>query len=526
MFRSLRWRLLAWHAGILVLTVAGFGTALYFQIRHARLEEIDAELQAAALKLEGVLHSVPPPSLKGKNAPGPPFGEGPPREPPFPGPDDRGRPPRPRPPPEPPERRLDRELTLPNPDPGGNPDTAPYFVVWLGDGTVLKASDRPAEVVAPDYDPGRAAAPGRPEARQRGCFREIVVGGPGGSEVLVGRSIRREESSLTWLAGQVVLTGLGVLAVGLAGGFVLSGRAVKPLAAMSSTAAGISANNLDRRIDAKGVDSELASLAAVLNDMFARLEAAFARQARFTADASHELRTPLAVIHSHAELALSRPRTAAEYQETLEACVRASRRMRSLVEGLLTLARADAGKLELRRERLDLGVLVRDAVAQLEPLAAQKGVTLSVEAPPLEYAGDATRLAQVLANLTTNAINYNRAGGRVTVTLTAEAGEAVLSVADDGCGIPPEDRAHIFERFYRVDKARSRELGGSGLGLAICKSIVEGLGGSIGFTTEVNRGTTFVVRLPSRAGTPETSGAPVGGEERERTKDAAHAEGA
>src|SRR5262249_15999302 len=120
----------------------------------------------------------------------------------------------------------------------------------------------------------------------------------------------------------------------------------------------------------------------------------------------------------------------------------------------------------------------------------------SVDAPPLETTGDVTRLAQVVTNLVTNAINYNHSGGSVTVTLAAEDHEAVLTVADTGCGIPEGDRPPIFERFYRVDKARSRELGGSGLGLAICKSIVEGLGGTIHFTTELHRGTAFVVRLP------------------------------
>src|SRR5262249_690670 len=144
--------------------------------------------------------------------------------------------------------------------------------------------------------------------------------------------------------------------------------ALRPIAAMSTTAATISASNLSSRIDVRAVDGELGQLAGVLNDTFGRLEAAFERQVRFTADASHELRTPLSVIHSHAELALARPRQPEEYRQALQACVRASRRMRGLVEGLLTLARADAGKLDLRPEPLDLGELVRDTVGLVEPL--------------------------------------------------------------------------------------------------------------------------------------------------------------
>jgi heavy metal sensor kinase len=369
--------------------------------------------------------------------------------------------------------------------------------VWFGNGQVAKQSALPPDAPPAIYDPRAAEAqPGRLDVRMRDGFREVLVAGPRRTEVLVGRSVRREQHELTVLAGQLVLTGLAVLAIGLVGGFVLSNRAVRPIAAMSATAASISATNLNKRLDVAEVDSELGNLATILNEMFARLEAAFERQARFTADASHELRTPLTVIHSFAELALSRPRTSAEYQETLETCVRASRRMKSIIEDLLTLARADAGKLQLKQEPLDLGSLVADTAGLLEGLAVQKGVSLTVKTVALQTRGDVTRLSQVVTNLVTNAINYNRPGGSVDVILKPEGNEAVLTVVDTGCGIPEEDRPHIFERFYRVDKARSRELGGSGLGLAICKSIVEAQGGSIGFTTESNVGTTFVVRLP------------------------------
>jgi heavy metal sensor kinase len=319
--------------------------------------------------------------------------------------------------------------------------------------------------------------------------------------VLVGRSVAPELADLTRLAWQLLSTGLGVLALGLAGGWVLSRRAVRPIEAMSATAAAISADNLSRRIDLADVDSELGRLGQILNAMFARLEAAFERQVRFTADASHELRTPLSVIHSHAELALARPRSAEDYRAALEASLRAAKRMKGLVDGLLTLARADAGRLEMTRGHLDLGELVQESAALLAPLAAAAGVHVSLAAKPVAVTGDAGRLTQVVTNLLTNAIHYNRAGGSVTVTVESIEGEAVLTVADTGRGIPAADREHLFERFYRVDKARSRELGGSGLGLAICKSIVEAHGGAITFTSEVDRGTTFEVRLPLHAET-------------------------
>jgi len=484
MFKSIRGRLLIWHAGILLATVAGFATVLYFQIRKARFDEIDAELYAAARALEGTLRGFPMHVLDGFPDPPPP--------------------PRPRsgelgnPPPPPPWRRPDSVLNLPPPltrrfaeDDRG----VPYFVVWLGNGDVLKASELPAGVLPPERPLSADARPGL-HLRQRGRLREVIVMGPRHAQILVGRSIQRERDELAWLAWQLAITGAGVLSVGLVGGWLLSSRAVRPIAAMSAAAAAISASNLGQRINVTEVDSELGKLASILNDMFARLESAFARQVRFTADASHELRTPLAILHARAELTLTRARDASEYREALDTCLRASRRMRSLVDGLLTLARADAGKLELKRQSFDLGALVTETVDLLAPLAAEKNVVLSVQAPSLEMTADPTRLAQVVTNLAANAIHYNRPGGSVTVALEAGGREAVLTVADTGQGIPEEDRAHIFERFYRVDKARSREQGGSGLGLAICWSIVEALGGSIHFTTEVNQGTTFTVRLP------------------------------
>jgi heavy metal sensor kinase len=361
---------------------------------------------------------------------------------------------------------------------------------------VLKASPLPPGLAQPARDSIPEPVGEQHLVRQQGPVRELFLRGPGNTLVLVGRSIQHELNQLRWLRGQLAMTGLGVLAVGLAGGWFLSGRAFRPIASISSTAAAISAASLSRRIDVKEVDSELGKLASVLNSMFARLEEAFARQVRFTGDASHELRTPLAIIQTHAELALSRPRSPEEYQEALDACVRASRRMKGIVEALLTLARADSGKLELKCQRFDLGTLVCDTVALIEPLAAQKNISLSVSAPQVEMVADPTRLAQVLTNLVTNAIGYNHPGGKVWVTLETKEREAVLQVADTGCGIPEEDQAHVFERFYRADKARSREQGGSGLGLAISRSIVEAMGGSISFTTQLNEGTIFVVRLP------------------------------
>jgi heavy metal sensor kinase len=379
-----------------------------------------------------------------------------------------------------------------------------YFGVWRADGSLLKAVGVPDAAGPPDLPV--EPRPFRPGRTLHGPSREMVRMGPRNTRILVGQPVGREQADLWAFAGQLAAAGAVVLAVGLVGGWVISARILRPVAAISATASAISATNLSERIDPAQVDVELAELARVLNATFERLEAAFERQARFTADASHELRTPLAILRSHAELSLSRPRTAAEYRETVETCLGAARRMTALVEGLLTLARADAGKLDLRREPVDLRQVIGESVALFRPLADGRGVSLAASLGPAEVTGDPVRLGQVATNLLSNAVQYNRPGGEVRVQLGVASGEAVLSVTDTGCGIPAEDRAHIFERFYRVDKARSRASGGNGLGLAICKSIVEGHGGTIDFETEPGRGSTFRVRLPC-AGAGNSCGA-------------------
>ncbi len=229
---------------------------------------------------------------------------------------------------------------------GTGDDGSQYFVIFGFDGEIL-ATSQPAAFV-PDPGPTmNPPAPGLSHSRQRGEWREAYTYGPFGTRLVVGKSIAPEQSQLRSAALYLGATSAGVLLLGLAGGWFLSRRAVKPIRVITSVARDISASNLSRRIDTVGIQSELGMLATVLNATFARLEAAFAQQVQFTADASHELRTPLAVIHTHAQLALSRERTAEEYKKTLATCLRASTRMKALVDSLLLLASADAGNLSL-----------------------------------------------------------------------------------------------------------------------------------------------------------------------------------
>ena len=293
-----------------------------------------------------------------------------------------------------------------------------------------------------------------------------------------------------------MLFGLGgiILCLGLAGGWWTVSRAMRPVSEISSAATKISAGDLSQRISIAETESELGQLAAVLNSTFARLDAAFAQQRQFAADAAHELRTPVSVMLTQAQTALSRDRSSAEYRESLEACQRAAQRMRRLIESLLELARLDAGQEVLKRLPFDFSKTISDCTESLKPLADERGVKIVSALPPVEITGDADRLAQVITNLLTNAIQYNRDGGQVHVKLESQNGLAVLSVHDTGSGIAAEDLPRVFERFYRGDKSRTGA--NAGLGLAISKAIVEAHGGTIEAASQEGAGTTLTVRLP------------------------------
>jgi heavy metal sensor kinase len=299
------------------------------------------------------------------------------------------------------------------------------------------------------------------------------------------------------LAVWLFAAGAGVLALGLAGGWGLASRAIRPIEDISATAMKIAGGDLSQRINAADNDSELGRLAAVLNSTFARLESAFAHQSRFTADASHELRTPVSVILSQTQTALSRDRSSAEYREALEACQRAAQRMRSLTQALLELARLDAGQEPMKREPFDLARVARESMELVRPLAAERSIDLRADLPATECLGDAERIGQVATNLLTNAIQFNHDCGQVRIGVHSSNGSVRLMVTDTGAGIPAEDLPHIFERFYQVDRSRARK-GGSGLGLAICKAIVDAQGGAIEVTSQPGAGSTFTLSLPGR----------------------------
>ncbi|HEX6998467.1 MAG TPA: ATP-binding protein [Gammaproteobacteria bacterium] len=290
-----------------------------------------------------------------------------------------------------------------------------------------------------------------------------------------------------------------VLLAASAAGYWMSRRALAPVDEITAAAREITAANLSRRLAVPATGDELERLSRTLNEMIERLERSFRRIAQFTADASHELRTPLAVMRTTAEVALRGPEPPTEQRAALEDILVELERTSQLVENLLLLARADAGQERLLEKRpVDLAAAIAEAVAQAQVLARAQRVALEARLPerPLIVRGDAHALRRLFLILLDNAVKYTPAGGRVDVALAERGGQAVAAVRDTGIGIPPAHLPHIFERFYRVDPARSRRQGGAGLGLAIGCWIAAAHGGAITATSEPQQGSEFTVSLP------------------------------
>jgi heavy metal sensor kinase len=314
--------------------------------------------------------------------------------------------------------------------------------------------------------------------------------------LVVGRPVAEIERALA-VFRRVLLSSAGaVLMLAAVGGFLLAGRALKPVENITQAARDISEKDLSRRIEVATAD-ELGRLSATLNGMIARLETAFARQRQFTADASHELRTPLAVIEAESTLALEKERTPAEYRRSLELVAQETDYMSSIIGKLLFLARSEAGKEPLVCAPVSMKELLAELCADVQALAREKDLQFALEAgADVTVNGDRVKLRQLFLNLLQNAVRYTPERGKVTVRLWEKSGQAVVAVSDTGIGIAPEHLPHLFERFYRVDKARSRAEGGAGLGLAIARHIAEAHGGTIRVESELGKGSTFTVSLP------------------------------
>lgn len=467
MFKSLRWRIQSWYAILLGLVIFSFASIIYWQQRRVQFQSIDDELDAAAEVLLTRIDGLPDVSTANILTRQERAGD-------FSVPGTFS----------PRHIRHDRE--------------APFFIIWEADGSLLATSNSGLTVPLPITFGRLEDTNRRRRFRQRGSFREVCVQSPSGVGLVVGRLVTPDLNDLGDLLALLLGVGTVVFAIGLAGGWWFAAQAIRPIHEMDAVASGISATNLSQRIDVTETDTELGGLANTLNAAFDRLEQAFEQQVQFTGDASHELRTPLSVILMHQDLALSKDRTVEEYREAIEVNRRAARRMKSLIDSLLTLARMDADGFVLSKEHFPVVEAIDVAVEVVQPLAETKEIELVRDVDPsLTIHADRDRIVQVLTNLLTNAVQYSPPQSRVEVHGVADGRETKITVTDQGDGIKAANQERVFQRFFRVDADRSRDAGGSGLGLAICKAIVDAHEGHIGVASGPGAGSRFTFSLPS-----------------------------
>jgi heavy metal sensor kinase len=371
--------------------------------------------------------------------------------------------------------------------------------VWSLDGKRLYQSPRAARLPLP-VDPPRDASV---RSLQVSADRHVRIKDErshiGGEPVII-RVTASEDQLLHALVQLLWIMALGLpVALGAAayGGYRLARRALGPVDRMADRARTITAERLAERLPVENPDDEIGRLANVFNDMFARLETQFEQMRRFTADASHELRTPLTAIRAVGEVALREARNETEYREVIGSLLEEADHVTRLVDALLMLSRADAGQIRITRQDVDLAALAHQVTTQLEVLAEEKHQLLSIDARQAVHARvDPLVLRLALVNLVDNAIHYSPSGARITVRIWTSSTEALIDVEDNGPGIAAVHHDRLFDRFYRVDGARTRQDGGIGLGLAITRWAVEVQDGRIEVISEEGEGSVFRIRLP------------------------------
>jgi two-component system heavy metal sensor histidine kinase CusS len=450
---AIRWRLTLWNTLALAVLLACFAALVYGLLRHALYEQTDRALQAGFRLLRG---------------------------------DSRA------------ETAADERLLYWIEEYKEHQNL--FCVVYDAGGTLYARTEglAAASVPPPPAGPadGRAYDQRLPGiGRQRIMAERLRLGGRD-FLVLLLAPLETVDRELDRLLG--VLLAAGLVTLLLSGGLAygLARKALAPVDRLRRAADAVTADRLDQRLEVAGPDDELGRLARTINGMLARLERSFAEIRRFTADASHELRTPLTVLRTEVEVALGKPPSLAGHQHLLGSILEELVRMSRLTDQLLTLSRRDAGVDHFPLVPLELHPLVAGVVDALRPLAESKGVLLQLETTSVRVVGDEGRLRQVFINLLDNALKYTPEGGTVTVGVRRWDKSGVVTVADTGIGIPPEHLPHVFDRFYRVDRARTRAEGGTGLGLSIAQSIVLAHGGRLEMTSTVGRGTVCTVVLP------------------------------
>jgi heavy metal sensor kinase len=399
-------------------------------------------------------------------------------------------------------------------EPGGNQEITSRLNEISQLGELYQVFDANGALIAQSRGLARHGVPQRPP-KELGFAIRYGAGGTAGfplrlawQKVTIGSHTlilsvadpqRKFEGVLRAFTTVLLLSTPLILALATACGLWLGRRALAPVARITDDARAITESNLSARLAVPTSQDELQQLSETLNDMLERIERSFTRTKRFTADASHELRAPMTLIYTAAQHSLRRERSRGELADSMQKILRESQRTTALIDDLLLLARGDAGRESTTMEVMDAGPLLRDAAEQATAMAAANniGVSLQLESDGLPVRANEAQLRRLLLIVIDNALKYTPSGGRVTIAASADASGVTISVADTGAGISPDDLSHIFERFWRADKVRSRQAGGTGLGLTIAKQIAETLGARLDVQSEVGRGSVFTVRLPN-----------------------------
>ena len=380
-----------------------------------------------------------------------------------------------------------------------------YLEVYLEGGQLMYRAPflegHPAALVPPDEVSSSVFRTRRIEDRHfRFVFQKLTVNG---LTYIVEMGIPADDAfeTLHLFRSYLLMFAPVLLLVAALVGYWLSRRALSPVDALVRTARDISGTNLNSRLQKLETGDELQRLSDTLNEMLGRIETAFLRVTQFTADASHELRTPVSLIRTEAELALRRSRGEAEYKESLRHILQEAERTTALIEQLLDLARADSGRETLDLQAMDLSQTLRGVVDGWKQVASLRDLNFSANLGDQNafVLGDETLLRRLVDVLLDNAFKYTPSPGFVRLGLQHKGDSVVITVEDSGVGIAEEEQNKIFERFYRVDKARSRAQGGTGLGLAIARWIVTQHHGSIRVESQAGQGATFRVEIPRMA---------------------------
>ena len=461
--RSLRFRITAWYAGLLAGTLLVFGASVYLGLERyldwTLQRTLASECQTIATEL---LSQLPAKDTEW----------------------------------------LAREI---------NEDYAPevngrFIRVVREGGGIVYLSAAPKDAT---FDPSRIPFPRDKERNgqrmlqlrsgNRLLIHSMTLTTPGAKRFLV-------ESGAPYNQIEVVLHGLlltlaiympFVVSFAVAGGYWLMRRSLQPVDEITRRAEGITSSNLSERLPVIRTGDELERLSISLNHMIERLDDAFQHINRFSADASHELRTPLTILQLELEGIAQNHRRDPSLGDQIGSALEETHRMSRIVESLLAISRLDAGEVKMDKTRLDLGGLAASTADEMTLLAEEKSIQLRTHgATGIHVEGDRTRLQQIIVNLIDNAIKYTQEGGRVEINVDREGNTAILEVSDNGPGIPAHALSHVFERFYRADKARSRARGGAGLGLSIVKAICDAHNAEVKVSSQEGQGSCFRVELP------------------------------